>query len=51
MTDEKTLCIVCAWRADCQKRFSFKSSDQRYCPDYSRDLAKPDPAEEDEEKQ
>jgi hypothetical protein len=41
MTEERSLCIRCAWRADCQKRFRFESSGQRNCPDYTRDLTIP----------
>jgi len=39
--DEKTLCVVCAWRETCQKKFSFSSSGNVKCPDYTRDLTLP----------
>lgn len=39
--DERTLCIVCAWRETCQKKFSFSSSGNVKCPDYTRDLRLP----------
>jgi hypothetical protein len=43
LTDERTICAVCAWRGDCLKKFSFESSGQLRCPDYCRDLTiKPD---------
>lgn len=38
MSEEKTVCAVCAWRENCRKKFRFQSSTQRYCPDYTRDL-------------
>ena len=38
LTDEKTYCVVCAWRLNCQKKYAFESSGQYRCPDYSRDV-------------
>jgi len=40
MGTEKRLCAICAWRANCQKRFSVNcdASGNVHCPDYSRDL-------------
>ncbi|MFH1137882.1 MAG: hypothetical protein V1816_17575 [Pseudomonadota bacterium] len=38
MTDDKTICAVCAWRQDCLKRFRYESSNQLRCPDYTRDM-------------
>ncbi|MEW6409040.1 MAG: hypothetical protein AB1488_02870 [Nitrospirota bacterium] len=34
---EKDICIVCAWRETCQKRFSVKSKGFR-CVDFVRDI-------------
>jgi hypothetical protein len=31
------ICILCAWRATCQKKFSISGRDVR-CPDFSKDL-------------
>ncbi|HOP86454.1 MAG TPA: hypothetical protein PLM71_00990 [Syntrophorhabdaceae bacterium] len=39
MTDEVTLCVVCAWRKDCQKKFSTSSDIKLRCPDFTRDLS------------
>ncbi|MBN1614973.1 MAG: hypothetical protein JW950_10950 [Deltaproteobacteria bacterium] len=41
MGTEKRLCAICAWRANCQKRFSVSSdaSGNVRCADYSRDLS------------
>ncbi len=38
---EKKYCVICAWRANCQKRFSVgtDASGNVHCPDYSRDLS------------
>ncbi|MDP3296133.1 MAG: hypothetical protein Q8N09_00820 [Thermodesulfovibrionia bacterium] len=42
---EKTICAICAWRADCQKKFSVSGRDMR-CPDFVRDLTIPEDKEE-----
>jgi hypothetical protein len=39
--EERTICVVCAWRETCQKKYSFSSSGGTKCPDYSRDLTLP----------
>ncbi|MBI4687053.1 MAG: hypothetical protein HY756_04635 [Nitrospirae bacterium] len=41
----KDICIVCAWREQCQKRFSVKDRDFR-CPDFTRDVSIPREEEE-----
>jgi hypothetical protein len=44
MSDKKELCIICAWRATCQKQFSLKAGQR--CPDFTKDLSiKEDAAE------
>ena len=42
------ICSVCAWRADCQKKFSVSGRDMR-CPDFVRDLSLPKDKEEKKE--
>ncbi|MBW1713375.1 MAG: hypothetical protein JRJ59_09545 [Deltaproteobacteria bacterium] len=44
-------CQVCAWRADCKKKFTIQAQDGRVrCPDFSRDLNLPqEPAPEPKE--
>lgn len=37
MKTEKEICILCAWRENCQKKFSLSGKDMR-CPDFVRDL-------------
>jgi len=41
MGSERKYCSICAWRQNCQKRFSVvtDASGCVRCPDYSRDLA------------
>jgi len=34
----KEICALCAWRENCQKRFSVSGRDIR-CPDFVRDLS------------
>jgi hypothetical protein len=36
MTMDRTLCAICAWRGDCNKKFMHGNS--IHCPDYTRDL-------------
>jgi hypothetical protein len=38
LTDKTEICAVCAWRADCNKKFSISGRDIR-CPDFSRDMS------------
>ncbi len=38
---EPTMCVVCAWRVDCKKKFSYEQGSAIKCPDYTRDLALP----------
>jgi hypothetical protein len=36
MTMDRTLCAICAWRGDCNKKFM--QGNGVHCPDYTRDL-------------
>ena len=36
--DRRTLCIVCAWRANCAKRFSMGDDSSLHCPDFTADV-------------
>ncbi len=38
------ICMVCAWRATCQKKFSISGRDMR-CPDFTRDVTLGNPAQ------
>lgn len=39
MKAEKEICILCAWRENCRKKFSLSGKDIR-CSDFVRDLSK-----------
>lgn len=41
MGTEKKYCSICAWRPNCQKRFtiSVDSSGFVHCPDFTKDIA------------
>ncbi len=32
-------CIVCAWRATCNKKFSVSKAETFNCPDFTRDVS------------
>ncbi len=36
--DTRKLCLNCAWRENCAKRFSMESGTTLHCPDYSEDV-------------
>ena len=38
MADAK-ICVVCAWRENCQKKYSIAKSGTVNCPDFTRDLS------------
>lgn len=45
-TQEPSICVVCAWRQDCVKKYSFTG---QHCLEFTRDLTlKPEPAGEGE---
>jgi hypothetical protein len=37
MIAKKEICVLCAWRENCNKKFSISGRDVR-CPDFVRDL-------------
>jgi len=39
MVDEPSLCILCAWRENCQKRFLRGKEVSLRCPDFTKDLS------------
>jgi hypothetical protein len=43
---KKTICVVCAYRESCQKKFSAQKG--RNCPDFERDLSIKEPPDEQE---
>lgn len=38
MAVTQDICVICAWRVDCKKKFSVSGRDIR-CPDFSRDIS------------
>lgn len=38
MEDGPTLCVVCAWRATCNKKFSMDGASSTRCPEFTRDV-------------
>jgi hypothetical protein len=47
MTSSTEICVICAWRASCQKKFSVSGRSLR-CPDFVRDLSLSKNEEEEE---
>lgn len=39
MANEPSLCIICAWRENCQKKFSKGREITLRCPDFSKDIS------------
>jgi hypothetical protein len=39
MSDEPSICAVCAWRQDCKKRFLHGKDVSLRCPDFTKDLS------------
>ncbi|PLX83608.1 MAG: hypothetical protein C0617_10740 [Desulfuromonas sp.] len=37
--DARKICPLCAWRANCVKRFSMGDDSTLHCPDFSEDVA------------
>jgi hypothetical protein len=37
--DKRQLCVICAWRANCAKRFSMGDDATLHCPDFSEDVS------------
>lgn len=37
--DRLKSCLVCAWRANCAKRFSIGDDATLHCPDFSEDVS------------
>ena len=49
MEDEKTMCVMCAWRQTCNKKFLMDGATTTRCVEYTRDLtlkAQPEDKEE-----
>jgi hypothetical protein len=42
---DKTICVVCAWRMTCNKKFSMDGATTTRCPDFTRDVTLKEPVE------
>lgn len=51
MSNDVTLCVICAWRKDCQKKFSMSGDIKLRCPDFTRDLSIKDTEKESDKKE
>lgn len=38
MKNERTICVICAWRETCNKKFSMDGSTTTRCLDFTRDV-------------
>ncbi|MCL5126395.1 MAG: hypothetical protein M1511_18230 [Deltaproteobacteria bacterium] len=43
MDERKTVCVTCAWRATCNKKFLMDGTTTTRCLDYTRDITLRDP--------
>jgi hypothetical protein len=39
MDNERTLCVICAWKKDCQKKFLRSQDLSVRCPDFTKDIS------------
>jgi len=51
MDSEKALCVVCAWRRDCQKKFLRNEDLSFKCPDFTKDISIKDGVKPDDKEQ
>ena len=50
--DDRTICVICAWRQTCNKKFSMDGATTTKCRDFTRDVTLKDsgPVTEEQEK-
>jgi len=51
MDETRTLCVICAWRSTCDKKFLMDGATTTRCPDYTRDVTLKPPPEKDDKKE
>jgi hypothetical protein len=51
MDNERTLCIVCAWRAECQKKFLRGQDVSVRCSEFTKDISIKDGVKPDDKKE
>jgi len=44
--DRRKCCLICAWRANCAKRFSMGDDATLHCPDFCEDITLHKPTSE-----
>lgn len=49
MSEDRTICVICAWREHCHKKFSMDGATTTRCPDFTRDLTLKEPLPKDSE--
>ncbi len=47
--EDRTICVVCAWRKDCSKKFFMDGATTTKCPDFTRDVTLKAPETEEKE--
>jgi hypothetical protein len=50
MNTEPSLCIICAWKKDCQKKFLRSKDVTLRCPDFTKDVSIKDREKLDDQK-
>lgn len=48
MENGHTICVTCAWRPTCNKKFSMDGSTTTRCPEYTRDITLKSPSSDKE---
>jgi hypothetical protein len=48
MENDRTICVMCAWRQTCNKKFSMDGATTTRCSEYTRDVTLKVPDEEKE---
>jgi hypothetical protein len=41
MESNRTVCVICAWRQTCNKKFSMDGATTTKCPEFTRDVTLP----------
>jgi hypothetical protein len=47
MESNRTVCVICAWRQTCNKKFSMDGATTTKCPEFTRDVTLPVEKEDD----
>ena len=51
MGNERTMCVICAWSKDCQKKF-LRSQDISFrCPEFTKDISIKDGVKSDDKEE